>query len=73
MYNNIMWLTMQSRVFFFVGVNMATWQQIKEGAEIFKGIFLEKIPPPRVAIFGGKKKEVDSTTFRPWVLHHSSL
>jgi len=56
-----------------VGVNMATWQQIKEGAEIFQGNIFGKNPPPRVAIFGGKKKEVDSTTFRPQVLHVASL
>jgi hypothetical protein len=39
-----------------VQLNLATWRQIeKKGAEISKGIFLEKIPP-RVAIFGGKKE-----------------
>jgi len=37
---------------------MATWQQIKEGAEIFQGNIFGKNPPPRVAIFGGKKKKL---------------
>jgi hypothetical protein len=35
---------------------MATWQQIKEGAEIFKGIFLEKIPPPESPYLEGKNR-----------------
>jgi hypothetical protein len=56
MYNNIMWLTMQSRVFFLVGVNMATWQQIKEGAEIFQGNIFGKNPPQSRHIWREKKR-----------------
>jgi hypothetical protein len=38
----------------------------KKGAAISKGIFLGKIP--RVAIFGGRKKD-DIAIFNPWVVH----
>jgi len=58
--------------FFLVGVNMATWQQIKEGAKIFQGNIFGKNPPQSRHIWR-EKKEVDCTIFRPGVLHHSSL
>jgi hypothetical protein len=61
MYNNTTWLTMQSRVFFIVWLNFASWQQIKKGLKFPKEFFWEK--SPRVAIFG-RKKIVDIPIFR---------